>query len=560
MLIDSRNLPTDEVIQTEVCIVGAGPAGITLAREFIGQDFRVCLLESGDLEFNQETQSLSEGETIADNFPELHEMRQRQYGGLANAWGIEIYNKQIGLRHMPLDEIDFEKRDWLPYSGWCFNKSHLNPFYERAQAVCKLGNFAYEAEAWEDNKSPRLPFNNERVTTSMFQFGTRDIFLNEYRDKINLSANITTYLNANVVEIETDETAKTVTRVKVASLEGNKFWVTAKVFILATGGIENARLLLLSNQTQKNGLGNENDLVGRFFMDHPLIRSGTIVPNNPKIFNSTALYDLRLVNNVPVMGKLTLAQEVMRQEKLLNMSALLFPRHNKFTTSIFPTHNEFRTAGKASLKILLAATRRREIPQDLPKHLGNVIKDFDSLFLQWYKRHFLHQLMFSNLSQGGWSYQKNKDKKFTMFEVVSQTEQAPHPDNRVMLSSKLDKLGCAKAQLNWRWTETDINSIKTSQEILAQEVARAGLGEFQIASDGELPQVLSISTHHHMGTTRMHDDRKQGVVDANCQVHGVSNLFLAGSSVFPTGGFANPTLTIVALAVRLADYVKSHCF
>ncbi|NMG06917.1 GMC family oxidoreductase [Brasilonema sp. UFV-L1] len=547
MLIDSRNLPKDEVIKTEVCIVGTGPAGMTLAREFLGQDFRVCLLESGDLEFNQQTQSLCEGETVGDNFAELHEIRRRQYGGLAHAWCIDINNKQIGLRHVPLDEIDFEKRDGLPYSGWPFDKSYLNPFYERAQSVCKLGPFTYEAQAWEDTESPKLPLSSERVSTSMFQFGPRDIFINEYRQEINSSTNITTYLNANVVEIETDETAKTVTRVRVACLQGNQFWVSAKIFILATGGIENARLLLLSNQTQKTGLGNQNDLVGRFFMDHPLILSGILFPHNRKIFNSTALYDLRLVNNIPVMGKLTLAQEVIRREKLLNMSALIFPRHK-----------EFRTAGEKSLKTLLAATRRGEIPQDISKHLKNVIQDIDSLFVHWYKYHFKKQPLFPNLNQGGWSYLKGNEKKFTMFEVVSQTEQAPNPDNRVTLSRQLDKLGCPKAQLHWRWTQTDLSSIRRSQTIFAQEIARAGLGQLNIEQDGELPEVLSISTHHNMGTTRMHNDPKQGVVDANCQVHGVSNLFIAGSSVFPTGGYANPTLTIIALAIRLADHVKTH--
>ena len=165
-------------------------------------------------------------------------------------------------------------------------------------------------------------------------------------------------MNANVAEIETDETAKTVTRVRVACLQGNQFWVTAKIFILATGGIENARLLLLSNKTQKTGLGNQNDVVGRFFMDHPLIFSGVILPSNRKVFNSTALYDLRLVNKTPVMGKLTLAQEVIRRERLLNMSALIFPRHK-----------EFRTVAITSMKELLAAIKRGESLQDIPKHL-----------------------------------------------------------------------------------------------------------------------------------------------------------------------------------------------
>lgn len=190
MLIDSRNLPTDKVINTEVCIVGAGPGGITLARELIGQDFQVCLLESGDLEFNQQTQSLGEGETVGDPFPQLQDMRHRQFGGMANVWNVQINNKQIGLRHVPFDEIDFEKRDWVPYSGWPFSKSHLDPFYERAHAVCKLGPFAYEAEAWEDAESPRVQMRGDRVTTSMFQFGPRDIFTNEYRQEINQSTNI----------------------------------------------------------------------------------------------------------------------------------------------------------------------------------------------------------------------------------------------------------------------------------------------------------------------------------------------------------------------------------
>jgi choline dehydrogenase-like flavoprotein len=144
-----------------------------------------------------------------------------------------------------------------------------------------------------------------------------------------------------------------------------------------------------------------------------------------------------------------------------------------------------------------------------------------------------------------------------MFEVFSQTEQAPNPDNRVTLSTKLDKLGCPQTQLTWKWTETDISSIKRSQAILAEDIARSGLGTLQVPLDGELPQVIFPGTHHHIGTTRMHNDPKQGVVDANCQVHGVSNLFIAGSSVFPTGGYANPTLTIVALSIRLADHIKT---
>ena len=160
----------------------------------------------------------------------------------------------------------------------------------------------------------------------MFQFGPREIFTKEYRHQINKSPNVTTYLNANVTEIEADEN-QGVKHLRVACLSGNTFSVVAKVFIFAAGGIENARLLLQSKGDQKNGVGNQHDVVGRYFMDHPLVAGGTLTPENRSIFNSMALYDIRRVNNVPVMGKYTLTPEVIRREKLLNMSAMLYPRN-----------------------------------------------------------------------------------------------------------------------------------------------------------------------------------------------------------------------------------------
>ncbi|PAX59833.1 GMC oxidoreductase [Brunnivagina elsteri] len=549
MFIDSRNLPKDEVIQTEVCIIGGGPAGITLAREFIGQDFRVCLLESGGLEFDEKTQSLSDGKTVGDRFANLRDMRHRQFGGHANAWNVRIYHNEqrLGVRYMPFDEVDFEKRDCLPHSGWCLSRSELNPFYKRAHTVCQLGDFAYDADSWSDNTSPRLPFTSDRITTEMFQFGPRDIYTNEYRQEINQSPNITTYLNANVVEIETDATAQNTERVHVACLNGNRFSVVAKIFILATNGIENARLLLLSNRVQKNGLGNQNDVVGRFFMDHPLVRSGMFFPENPEIFNSTSLYDLRQVNKIPVMGKLKLSEEVIRREQLLNMSFILFPRDE-----------DYRSVAKSSMKTLFKSLRSGKLPEKAFHHFSNVVTKADKLAIDWYKYHLKKEPCFPDLAFGGWSNMTGNKRRYVKFEVMSQTEQAPNPDNRVILGQKLDLLGCPQAQLNFRWNQIDTDSIKRSQLILKEEIARAGLGHLEIERNGELPDVTNPSTHHNMGTTRMHDDPKQGVVDINCQVHGNSNLFIVGGSVFPTGGYANPTLTVIALALRLADRVKTQ--
>jgi choline dehydrogenase-like flavoprotein len=548
MFIDARTLAEDTVVETEVCIIGAGPAGTTLAREFIGQNFRVCLLESGRTEPDEATQSLCKGEITGDLPQDLSKSRYRQFGGTANSWMDHTGEGYYSARLLPLDKIDFEKRDWVPYSGWPFSKSHLDPFYERAQSLCKLGPFAYDAKDWEGEQTPRLPFVGNQITTTMYQFGPRSVFTHELRGEINQASNITTYVNANVVELETNDTARTVTRVRVACLQGNKFWVAAKVVILATGGIENARLLLLSNKAQSGGLGNQNDLVGRFFMEHPVIRRlGALIPASRQIFNSAALYDLRWANNVLVMGKLTFTEEVMHRKRLLNNCMILVPRPRAFKLE---TIN--------SLKVLFSSSRRAELPKDALKHVSNVLGGLDNIMTAIYRRDFKLEDFSYSIRRGGWSHRQGNERRFESFEVVAATEQAPDPDIRVMLGSERDPLGIRKVEpIRWHWNELETNSILQAQEILKEEIAEAGLGQFQslIKLDGgALPKCHGGD--HHMGTTRMHTDPKEGVIDENCRVHGVSNLFIAGSSVFPTGGYANPTLTIVALAIRLADHVK----
>lgn len=547
MFIDARTLPENTVVESEICIIGAGPAGTTLAREFIGQGFRVCLLESGGTKPDQDIQSLCQGEVTEELPQNLSESRCRQFGGTANRWLDRTGENHYSVRLLPLDKIDFEKRDWLPYSGWPFSKSYLDPFYERAQHLCRLRPFAYDAEDWEDQQTPRLPLGGNQITTTMYQFGPRNVFTHELRSEINRSSNITTYLNTNVVELETNDPAKTVNRARVACLDGNKFWVAAKVFVLATGGIENARLLLLSNKTQNTGLGNQNDLVGRFFMEHPVFRFGRFTPKNKKIFNSTALYDLRWANNILVMGKLSLTEEVMRLKQLLNISMLIVPRPKAYDSQAIK-----------SLKILLSSSRRAKIPQGALKHLSNAISGIDDVASFVYSRAFKLKRFSYDIGHGGWSRLQDNESRFHSFEVVASTEQAPNPDIRVELDSERDRLGLRKIQpIRWQWSDTEINSFLRVQEMLREEIVRAGLGQFQ--SWIELDGVTKPPCHggsHHMGTTRMHIDPKQGVVDENCRVHGVNNLFIAGSSVFPTGGAANPTLTIVALAIRLADHVK----
>ena len=541
MKIDARSLPPDEVLETQVCIVGAGPAGIALALEFANQNFSVCLVESGGFDYDEETQSLLEGVVVGDPYPPLHEGRRRQFGGASHWWGAPNSHKDAGFRCIPLDPIDFEQRDWIPYSGWAIARADLDPYYKRAHKLCKIGPFTYEPEDWEDKRAVRLPFKSDRMTTRISQFGSKTPFTEEYREIIKQSKNITTLLYANVVEIETDESTQAVSRLRIACLSNKQIWLKAKIVILATGGLENTRLLLASNRQQPAGLGNQNDTVGRYFMDRPIL-SARLIPLNSKLFDMTALYDIYNVKGVPIMGWVKLTPEVLRKERLLNNGAQLFPRplaHQREAT--------------LALRSLIKSIRNGKPTQDLLADLSVALRgaDYIATAAFWSAIRKL-----PSLQRGDWSYLPYEKRRFSEFEIFYQMEQAPDPNNRVMLSSERDRLGQPKTEVHWRLNRIDIDNARRVQEIWAEEFAKAGYGKFEFSREGEPLKFEKLGMYHHMGTTRMHVNPKQGVVDANCQVHGIPNLFIASCSVFPTAGYSNPTLTILALSIRVADYVK----
>jgi choline dehydrogenase-like flavoprotein len=530
VFIDARTVPQNTVIETEVCIIGAGAAGITLSREFIDQPFRVCLLESGGLDLEPDTQSLYEGENVGLPYYPLVSARLRYFGGTTNHWDG---------RCLPLDEIDFAARDWVSNSGWPFDRSHLDPFYARAQRICLLGPLAYACEDWEAICRQRLPFDTARITSTFSQashdptstdtshgktkparFGTL------YRDEIGRAHNISTYLYANAVDIEANEVASQVNRVRVATLAGNGFWVSARLFVLATGGIENARLLLLSNGIQKAGLGNQRGLVGRYFMEHHHGPDGIWILSNPEI--DLTMYNKKSwENGTWVRGFLGISLETQHREKLLNCGLNI-----QYEPTLDPK-------GTQSLKKVLKAIRGGDVPDDFARHVGNIITDIDDIAISAYRR-----LAGQN--------------PFITFKVRYWGEPLPNPDSRVLLSPERDRLGKNRVWLDWRLSDMDLFTMKRVYQILAEELGRAGLGRLKVPfaeNDTSWPSPPTGS-FHHMGTTRMHVDPKHGVVDPNCRVHGIANLFVAGSSVFPTAGQANPTLTIVALATRLADHIK----
>lgn len=519
MILDGRSIGNDETLQTDVCIIGAGAAGITLARELAGREFRVLLVESGGFVFDPDTESLSGGdfsEFVGDDYYG----RMRFFGGSTNHWEG---------RCRPLEESDFEPRDWVPHSGWPFRKSHLDPYYERAAAICSLASNDFEPAVIETaTGAPRLRVDEHRLRSMAFQYSKATNFGVVYRKALEDAANVTVLLNSNVVEFDTDEAAGSVSHAQVKCLTGTGYRIAARHFILACGGIENARLLLQPSQHRAGGLGNEHDLVGRYFMEHPGMLSAIWLPSSPDIdlrYYSTH-YDTT-GHGVSSMGWLALPPDVIAGEKIAN-----------YTVWPYLGRGWHYLDGQASLDRIIESLKDFDLPDDLTTHMRNVARDFD---------YILDYELFRLRSK----FEELPDPEY--IGLITSTEVAPNPDSRLTLMTERDRLGLLRVRLELKFSELDWRTVQRGTELVGSELARAGLG--RVKSVGK-PEFLKSGRGHHMGTTRMHDDPRHGVVDPDCRVHSLSNLYIAGSSVFPTSGAGVPTLTIVALAVRLADHIN----
>jgi len=518
MIIDARTVPSGAIIETEVCIVGAGAAGITLAREFIDSPFRVTLLESGGMEFDPDTQQLYESQSVGLPFDDLTVCRLRFFGGTTGHWGGYC---------LPLDSIDFEPRDEFPYHGWPFPKSHLDPWYARAQDVCKLGPYDYRPSSWgiQASKVPP-PFSGPHFETKLLQenpvrFGP------SYAPELRRAPRVTAYLYANAFHLDAGETDAEIKELSVKTLSGVSFTVRARIYVLATGGIENARLLLASGKEGGYGLGNAHDLVGRFFMVHLVYSAGTIVPANPHMnfdFHTKSAWIPGKVRIDPLIG---LSASSMHD---LHLPNAILRWAFQFSPVVGAVEALKRlTGGEGPGGSRLA---------DLSKVIGNLegVADFavrKALFGEGIPIDALH--------------------------VWCDSEQQPNPQSRVSLGSKRDRLGMREVVVDWQLVAEDKSKAAATARLLGTEVGRTGFGRLRSAfgDDGAWPKDFQ-GNQHHMGTTRMHRDPAQGVVDENCRIHTMGNLYVAGSSVFPTGGASNPTLTIVTLALRLADHLKQQ--
>ena len=524
MLTDARSLAAGEQLDADICIVGAGPAGITLALELLPTGAEICILESGGLSPERARGLHRGGESVGYPYASLHRVSERALGGTSHSW--EFWHA------CPLDRIDFEARG-AASPGWPFERAALVPFYRRAEDICDADPFDYAPSADGDEPlSARLPLTGGSVVVRSLQILTSTF--RKQAERLIQSSNVHLVLNAVATGVLTESGNDRVTAARALSAPGRELTVRARIYVLAAGGIETPRLLLLSNSTHTQGLGNAHDQVGRYFTEHLAARSGVIVPSGPGLLAERGLYlvpgslyteaDRGRARSRPVLA---LADDVLQEQQLLNVAFLLEANPRALACN-----------GTRSLATLARAGVSRPLPPALANHAVAVFRDLGSVSSTLVRR--------ARRRPGG----------AEVLVMRVQAEQQANRDSRITLGRKQDALGLPVPRLEWRLSPLDTASIRCAQDVVDDALRAARLAAVHDKLGSERPPVLFYGHHHHLGTTRMHADPKQGVVDADCRVHGISNLFIAGSSVFPTAGWANPTLTIVALAARLADHLK----
>jgi choline dehydrogenase-like flavoprotein len=462
---------------------------------------------------------------------DLDQTRLRFFGGTTNIWGG---------RCALLDPIDFERRSWVPHSGWPIGRAELDPYYRAAHAALELGEFNYEQDIWRTLGVSAPPFDPARLSSKLWRFDTmNERFAASNCADLIAAGNVRILLHANVVHIEANPNGASIDHLRVRVIGGATHEVRARHFVLACGAIENARLLLVSNEVDSRGIGNRHDQVGRFFMEHPHGRIGRI--ESPHAFELWAALQKRFPRHGPPLAPVLLMNESVQRERGALNSAVTFklqrdPRRGVSIDKAVYLH----------LKHALNPTRRGRAAH----HAYRAVR-------AWIQREMRETVE---------RWRARMD--ITGLHVIVRAEQAPNPHSRVLLSSECDALGVPRADLDWRLSAQDKHTVTMFAATLDEELRRLGIGELRASDwlrdpDPRWPVDPTVSNHpiggyHHMGTTRMSTLPAQGVVDADCRVHEYTNLYIAGSSVFTTSGWANPTLTILALALRLAEHLDAQ--
>jgi choline dehydrogenase-like flavoprotein len=523
MIVDLSKVAGIVRRRTEVCVIGAGAAGITVARRLLAEGHDVLLLESGGIDYERPIADLNGGQNIGQDYYSLDDARLRFFGGTTAIWGG---------RCATLDPIDLERRAWVPSSGWPLSWEDLQAYYAQARGIFGLDDLPPTSSTLKGRGVPLPSFDPSELRTPIWSFDPRfNRFTFDACEDLRSHPRCQIVIHASVTRIIAENGH--VARIEARSLNGSSLDVDARAYVLAAGGIENARLLLASS------VGNERDQVGRYFMEHPHARGGHIV--DARVWPLLKAFGRRhRVDGQDLAALITPSPDLQRREGLLNTSLTIVARQ------------------PADARPFLGMRAYKSLKHDLPPtRSGRRLWMAAKKIANWGQRH-VDPLRPWLLHKAG------------RLEValLVRAEQAPNPESRVLLSPDRDALGMPRVALDWRLSALDKHSVTGLVDALGRELQRLKLGTVKRAAWLEKPELLwkndplisshSIGGYHHIGTTRMSNDPREGVVNGDGRVHSVGNLYIVGSSIFATSSWANPTLTIAALALRTADRLSAR--
>ena len=507
MILDAQDMDRARVTGTrfDACVIGSGPAGMTVARMLAARGHRVALMEGGGLDFTEESQDLYVGTATGLDSVELDVSRLRFFGGSSNHWHG---------RTRPLEAIDFEPRPYAPLSGWPITKADLDPYQAGADDILDI-----TSPVTPDMPVPGPePAEGDPFRRITWRRSPPTRLAPKYQDEIAASETLTLVLNANLVDLRLNAALDSVTGAVFKSFQPGDpgFTIEAACYCLCLGGLENPRALLNFRSQIPEGIGNRTGLVGRHFHDHVAIEVADILLTEPLETNEVSYAPTKAFQDA---------------HQSLNMAFMVTPRA--------PTDN--------SLVKQLIRTAECATPA-----IQRLVEEYRDTTLK--------------CRAGGLTelwVQRDPDNHPSGFIWVA-SEQPLVAESRVFLNDETDAFGQNRITLDWRLDEAYYAHVREATIALGGVLAEQGVGRILVRNwlfdeNPVLPRraenVGEIDGLHHMGTTRMATDPARGVVDADCRVHGIDNLYIGGSSVFPTGGYANPTYTIVQMALRLADHL-----
>jgi choline dehydrogenase-like flavoprotein len=555
MITSVADLCNGSTLAADVVVIGGGPMGIVTSLELADAGHRVLVVESGGLKFDPRIQDLS-GHAGNDPWHASSDVAvRRQLGGTSTLWGG---------RCVPFDPIDFEPRPAVPDSLWPVDYDEVARYLGRACEWCQCGKPVFSARALpelaDDSLIAQFP-DGDVLTTSLERWALPTRFGTFYRRRLQKSPLVEVVTDLTCTNIACDPATGKVDHLVLGSLNGRHATARGRFYVLAAGGLESTRLLMASNDVHPDGIGNSSGHLGRWYMAHTEARVASVHLNTP---SETTIYGHEIdADDVYVRRRFTFSPALQRREGLSN-AAIWFvnppmgdPSHGSGILS-----GVFLTLTSPVGRFMLAEALRQAGTRTSGKvrkrdHLRNIVRDLGP----------------AARFAGSFGYRRflKRGRKAPGFFVRSASnvypldyhgEHLPNSDSRVVLTSERDALGVPRIRTDMRFSDTDVANVERAMHTLDAALRAEGVGHLEFLYDdiasGVWESLRKASGFHQTGTTRMAADPADGVVDSNLAVFGTENLFVASTSTFPTSSQANPTLTGVAFAVRLAEHLDGR--